>query len=63
MAEQKKHWWDGMKPEDMTPEERVARYYGNEERPKPVTAEQIEEMRQFLLADRARREREKRGEK
>ena len=63
MAEQKKHWWDGMKPEDMTPEERVARYYGNEERPKPVTEEQMEKMLQILLADRARREREKRGEK
>ena len=63
MAEQKKHWWDGMKPEEMTISERIARYYGSETPPKPITEEDRKKMMQLLLADRARREREKRGEK
>ena len=63
MAEQKKHWWDGMKWEDMTPAEQVARYYRSETPPEPITEEDRKRMRELLLADRARREREKRGEK
>lgn len=63
MAEQKKHWWDGMKWEEMTPAEQIARYYRSETPPKPITEEDRREMVQILLDDRIRREREKREEK
>ena len=48
MAEQKKHWWDGMKPEDMTTQERIARYYGSETPPGPVSEETKRKVQEAL---------------